>query len=86
MRILLGNGKFWAALFYDAVGAEDKAHKVMSLDTLDEKKDYWLNVAGVCATAGILLAPVFPPWSYLSLLLLLVSARKMQLYFTKKGE
>jgi hypothetical protein len=83
MRILLGNGKFWAALFYDAVGAEDKAHKVMSLDTLDEKKDYWLNVAGVCATAGIIGAPFT---YYLSLLLLLVSARKMQLYFTKKGE
>jgi len=81
MKILLGKPKFWSALFFDTVGAEDKAHDIMSLDTLQEKKDYWLNVALLCAIVG----GVAAPFTYgISLLLLLVSARKMQLYFTKK--
>jgi hypothetical protein len=72
---------FFKGLWYDTIGQEDKAKKILSLNTLEEKKDYWKQVAIFCGVVGI--AGAFFTYG-ISLLLLLVSARKMQLYYTKK--
>lgn len=74
---------FLLGLYYDTIGQEDKAKAELHLDTLKAKKDYWLKVAILCAVVGI--AGAFFTYG-ISLLLLLVSARKMQLYYTKKEE
>lgn len=81
MKLLYANPKFWQALFYDTLGNDDKAEAIMEMDTVPEKKAYWLNVAIFCAVVG----GVGAAFTYgLSLLLLLVSARKMWMYATKK--
>lgn len=83
------NGKFLKAFWLDTIGQEDKAHKVLALDTLERKNDYRKTAALLCAVlavggtlAGV--AAVGLPFGLAPLALLLVSVRKMQIIATKK--
>lgn len=81
MKLLYGQPKFWQALYYDTINQEDKAKALLGLDDIAAHKNYWLNVAVLCAVAGVAGAP----FTYgVSLLLLFVTLRKLQMYKNKK--
>lgn len=64
-------------LWFDLIGKEDKT----SLKSLKEKNNYRLTVAAIVAAIAVAGIPLTGGWS---LLLLLVSARKLHLVATDK--
>jgi len=73
--------KFLKALIYDTIGQDDKAHDIVGHD-LKSKNKQRTQTAIFCAVVAVVGAPFTMG---ISLALLLVSARKMQMVWKDKS-